>query len=78
MIPYIYECPVYCGRLKEWRVLNLSTGTVYTTAYENFEEASDSIENGKKRAGKTVKRVTVPALAKALDDLEFLATHKIP
>lgn len=74
----IYECPVYCGRLKEWRVLNLSSGTVYSVGYKTFEEASDSIDTIHKRNGWEVRRVTVPALAKALDDLEFLATHRMP
>lgn len=55
----IYEMPVYCGRLKEWRVLNLTTGTVYSNAYESESEAASKIQHLEARGDATVQRVTL-------------------
>jgi len=53
----IYETAVYCGRLKEWRVLNLNTGTIYSMRYETEDEALASIDHGKKRVEMRVCRM---------------------
>lgn len=74
----IYECPVYCGRLKEWRVLNVNAGTVYTRGFETFKEASNSIDTIHKRNGWTVKRVTATQIGKTMDDIEFLKRYNTP
>jgi len=55
----IWETVVYCGRLKEWRILNLLSGTVYSNHYNTREEAYAAIEDGTERDGKIVKRVTL-------------------
>lgn len=57
MKEYIFEMPIYDGRMKEWRVLNLSTNTFYSVSYETPEEAAQSIEHETERAGKTVIRI---------------------
>lgn len=55
----IYETAIYCGRSKVWRVLNLSTGTIYSADFESKEEAEASIEDGKERSGRVVKRISI-------------------
>ena len=56
---YIYETAVYCGSQKEWRILNLNSGTIYSMAYESEELALNAIEDGEKRAGHIVKRISL-------------------
>lgn len=63
----IYEVAVYCGRLKEWRVLNLTTGTVYSLEHSSLEEANAGIEDGEIRVGRVVKRVTLAEIREALN-----------
>lgn len=62
----IYELVVFCGALKVYRVLNLSSGTVYSMDYPTFEEASASIEDGEIRSGKVVKRTTLEEINQKL------------
>lgn len=62
----IYELVVYCGSTKVFRVLNLSSGTVYSNTYNTFDEASASIEDGEVRAGKLVKRTTLEEINRRL------------
>ena len=50
----IYEMPVYCGRTKVWRVLNLSSLTVYSGDYEDREAAFLSIRDGEERCGDAI------------------------
>lgn len=64
---YIYEAPVYCGAMKVFRVLNINTGTVYSSNYESLEDAINSIENGEKRAGKIVEGVTLEKIVGLLN-----------
>jgi hypothetical protein len=52
---FIYETIVYDGRDKSFRILNVSTGTVYSTEFKTLEEAVAAVDDGKERAGKTVK-----------------------
>lgn len=66
---YIYEMAVYCGAMKVWRVLNLNTGTIYSVDHETRELAEASIEDGKPRAGLTVKRVTLEQVIEGLAGL---------
>lgn len=70
---HIYEMPIYDGALKNWRVLNLMSGTFYSNNYENFEDAYNSIINGEKRGTANrqgdhyiVKRITIPELNERL------------
>lgn len=66
---FIYEMPVYCGRQKEWRVLNLNTGTVYSISYETEEEAANSIKNGEKRGDHSVFALGLFEVRKVLDEI---------
>lgn len=50
----IIEAVVYDGAIKVWRVLNVLTGTVYSTQYDTKEDARASIKDGEIRSGKTV------------------------
>ena len=54
----IREVPVYDGRYKQWRVLNLSTGTIYSMFYETEDDARHSIEHGEKRGDALVLAVS--------------------
>lgn len=49
----IYEMPVFDGRAKEWRVLNLLTGTVYSESYDSESAALADINEGEKRGQAT-------------------------
>ncbi len=62
----IWEVPVYCGARKVWRVLNLSTGTVYNYDDETQAEAIASIEEGAMRAAKIVRGTTLHEICAAL------------
>lgn len=53
---FIFEIPVYDGSQKVWRVLNITSGTVYSPEYETEDEANAAIEDGTKRAGSFVVR----------------------
>lgn len=70
MLGYIYEMPVYDGRLKEWRVLNILTGSIYSGHYDNMNDAYKSINEGELRTNRLVKAVTL-AEVKALIDYEY-------
>jgi hypothetical protein len=69
MTKFIYEIPVYCGRQKHWRVLNLNSGTVYSTDYQTEEEALGSIEAGSEGSGKTVVALGVFEVRRMLDEI---------
>lgn len=64
---YIYEVPIYDGALKNWRILNLNTGTFYSMKYATQNEAVADIEHLTERAGTTVRRVFLPEVVRALD-----------
>ena len=53
----IIETAIYDGRLKEHRVLNLSTGSVYSMWFDSEDDALASIEDGEERVGHKVKRI---------------------
>ena len=57
MKQFIYETSVYCGRMKEWCVLNLNSGTVYSKGYATKEESDKTIEDGVERSGMIVKKI---------------------
>ena len=78
MKSFIYETAIYDGALKNWRVLNLSTGTFYSNRYETQEEAEASLENGAERAGHTVIRVSRLALMGALNDYFERLPRRVP
>jgi hypothetical protein len=63
----IYEMPIFCGRLKEWRVLNLNTGTVYPSSFEFYQQAADSIEDRKVRGEYLVQKVENLSVIDMLD-----------
>jgi hypothetical protein len=63
---YIWEMPVYCGRLKEWRILNITTGSVYSGSHASQESASEAIEDGTIRAGAMVRRVSLREIQQLL------------
>jgi hypothetical protein len=63
---FIYETAIYDGRDKNWRILNLSTGSVYSSSFPNEQDALDAIEDGENRDGHIVWRVTIAAIRKNL------------
>lgn len=67
----IFETAVYCGRLKEWRILNLNTATVYSGKYESEAEAMADIKDGEVRGDRTVKKVWLAQIALLLGRQEF-------
>jgi hypothetical protein len=69
-VQFLYETVVYCGRLKEWRILNLLSGTVYSSHYNDREAAYAAIDDGAVRNGMTVKRVTLEEIRGSLRDTE--------
>lgn len=67
----IFEMVVYCGALKEWRILNITTGSLYSMSYETQAEAEAGIKSGENRANegekpKIVKRVCIGTLRSLL------------
>lgn len=54
---YIYEMPVYDGRIKDWRILNITTGTVYSSSFPTHDAAYFAIEADAERAGAIVQRI---------------------
>lgn len=63
----IYETVIYDGALKNYRVLNLNTGTFYSMSFDSFEIANQAIKNGETRAGQTVKRTELREILQALN-----------
>ncbi len=63
---FIYETAIYDGRMKNWRVLNLNTGTFYTQEYDERGKAESSIEDGEKRGEYTVKAVPLSSTLRLL------------
>ena len=55
----IYETPVYDGRTKVWRILNLNSGSVYSTEYPSQVDALNIIEGGTVRAGAVVTHISL-------------------
>lgn len=68
MDKFIYEVVIYDGGLKVWKVMNITTGSLYSFEYNTFEEAEASIEDGKGRVGKVVKRVSLSTIQNLLSD----------
>lgn len=66
---FVYEMAVYCGAMKVWRVLNINTGTIYSTNFETMRLAEDSIKEGEVRGSWTVKKVTLMDVFMGLDNL---------
>ncbi len=65
--PVVYEMPIYCGRTKVWRVLNLNTGTIYSMDFPTIEKAIKSIKSSK---NDTYKRIKVE-VDEIVDKLNF-------
>jgi len=63
----IYEMVVFCGRTKVFRILNISTGSLYSMDFKTQKEAEDAIDSEKERNGKTVQRVSLGDLRIILD-----------
>lgn len=63
---FIYEVPIYDGALKNWRILNLLSGTFYSMSYDTFEEANANIDE-EMRAELRVKKVTLQQIVEALN-----------
>mgnify|MGYP000381981794 CR=1 FL=1 len=53
----IYETVVFDGSIKTFRILNLTTGTVYSMNFDTFEEADKAIKRGEVRGQCTVDAV---------------------
>lgn len=65
---YIYETVVFDGRTKDFRVLNLNTGTVYSLPYKDFDAAVASIIVGEVRGSKTVTYIPLESINNILHD----------
>jgi hypothetical protein len=55
----IFEVPVFDGATKAWRVLNLSTGTVYSNGHESLGGAQRAIRAESERDGRPVRFLTI-------------------
>lgn len=55
----IFETVIYDGGMKQFRVLNLVTGTFYCVAYDTYNEAWNTIADGTERAGDIVKAICI-------------------
>lgn len=64
----IYETVIFDGRIKTWRIFNITTGSVYSKDYETEKNAYDDIEDGQIRDEHTVKKLTRGQL---LDSIDF-------
>lgn len=64
---FIYEIIVFDGQTKDWRVLNLNTGTIYTTGHKSYELALSAIRINEKRGDFIVKHVKLCDIEKALN-----------
>jgi hypothetical protein len=67
MKKFIYEMVIYDGGMKNWRVLNLNSGSFYCTSYDSEQKARDSIEEGEERAGRIVRRIELQRVQELLD-----------
>lgn len=65
----ILETVVYCGREKKWRILNLTSGTVYAKEFQTPLEAIDSIEHGTIRAGLLVQYVSLLLITQTVEPI---------
>lgn len=63
----IYETVIFDGRIKTWRIFNITTGSVYSKDYETEKDAYDEIEDGKMRDEYTVKKLTRDQLLDSID-----------
>ena len=55
----IYEVVVFDGAIKTFRILNLTTGTVYSMNFDTFEDADKAIERGEVRGECFVQAVDI-------------------
>jgi hypothetical protein len=69
---FIYETVVYDGGSKEYRVLNLNSGSLYTQIYKEEFEAFEAIKDGEERNGYIVKRIKVDSIKYAFEAIEFV------
>lgn len=72
VMKYLYETAVYDGAMKYWRILNLNTGTVYSSNFPTIEKAEAAIDEDAVRDGKIVKRVAMNDIRFALSVLPTL------
>lgn len=75
---YIYELPVYDGALKNWRILNLNTGTFYSMSYPSEAQAGAEIKDGAMRGHQTVKRITREQLINKCEGYDILVSRSPP
>ena len=54
--------------MKDWRILNLNTGTFYSMHFVTREEADAAISEGEVRGDLSVKRISLPEVLGALAD----------
>jgi hypothetical protein len=63
----IVEVAVYDGRYKTWRILNVTTGSVYASDFATKDVANTAIEHGTERAGYVVRRITLGQIQAIFD-----------
>jgi hypothetical protein len=63
---YIFETVIYDGGMKEWRILNLNTGSFYSMHFSTFDKAKESVAVGEMRSGLEVKFIEVHDIARIL------------
>jgi hypothetical protein len=72
----ILETVVRDGRTKEYRILNLTTGTVYSSSFESRQLAEDAVEHGTKRNNELVKYVSINLILETVLNLFSLYPTK--
>lgn len=63
----IYETVIFDGRIKTWRIFNITTGSVYSKDYETEKDAYNDIEDGTIRNEYTVKKLTRERILESVD-----------
>lgn len=65
----ILETVVFDGSQKVWRILNLNTGTVYASEFDEQVKAIDAIEHGQIRDGQKVQYVSLQLIVETVEPI---------
>jgi hypothetical protein len=70
----IYETAIYCD--KEWRILNLNTGTIYSQLFETEQQALNNIRHNEKRDDHYVFRISLRDICNYLYENRYSRTSR--